>query len=263
METATRTALVPPTPTARKRSAIPLSLRAKLESQPHVRRDVEIAGGIGASLAIAGLASLLPRGPARTIAMTIGGASAAGLVLVRSQLARAFAEQPAYVIERNRGPIEIRRYDGSVTASIFVTSEIEDVTHESEKLIDRGFHALFDYIRGQNETGEKLPMSAPVTFEPGRGGAFVSFFLPASRTLPSLPKPLDHRITLAWNPRRCIAAFRYGGCLLAKDRQETAERVARSARTMGYEPEGAPIFAGFDAPYVVPFLRRSEVWLEV
>ncbi|MEO8799334.1 MAG: heme-binding protein, partial [Polyangiaceae bacterium] len=88
-------------------------------------------------------------------------------------------------------------------------------------------------------------------------------FMPSSRTLPSLPKPFDHRITLSWNPRRSVAAFRYGGCLLAAHRQDVAERVAQSARAMGYEPERAPTFAGFDAPYVAPFLRRSEVWLDV
>ncbi len=247
METATRHALVPLSTPARKRSRTPLSFRAKLASQPHVRREVEIFGGIGASLAFTGVAALLPRGPMRTFAMTVGGVSAAGLLLVRAQLAR----------------LEIRRYDGSVTATLFVTSEIEDTMHEAEHLVERGFEALFDYIRGANETGEKLPMSAPVMFQPGRGGAFVSFFMPSSRTLPSLPKPLDHRITLTWNPRRSVAAFRYGGCLLASHRQEVAERVARGARMMGYEPEGAPTFAGFDAPYVAPFLRRSEVWLDV
>ncbi|MEO9143421.1 MAG: heme-binding protein, partial [Polyangiaceae bacterium] len=155
-----------------------MSFGAKLASQPHVRREVEIFGGIGASLALTGVAALLPRGPMRTLAMTVGGVSAAGLLLVRSQLARLFSEQPAYVILRNRGPLEIRRYDGSVTASLFVTSEIEDTMHESERLVERGFEALFDYIRGANETGEKLPMSAPVMFQPGRGGAFVSFFMP-------------------------------------------------------------------------------------
>lgn len=45
--------------------------------------------------------------------------------------------------------------------------------------------------------------------------------------------------------------------------RRASERLLDEARRHGVEVHGEPAFAGYDAPFTLPVLRRNEVWVEV
>ncbi|MEO7113806.1 MAG: heme-binding protein [Polyangiaceae bacterium] len=236
-----------------------------LRYTPHIRRNAALAIGVGASLAGAVISATIKRGPARTLAMSAALSMATGLIVVRSQLARYFSEQPSYDVDMRlaspKGALEIRRYRGAVMAKTFVLSNLEG--HGLDRPLEEGFNRLLAYISGQNEMTEKFAMTAPVLVEPRVGGSIISFFLPASRSLAAFPKPNDSRVDIEWSKSKRVAAVRYGGAFDATAPSIVGDQLGDALRSHAIEPIGETIFAGYDAPYVLPFLRRNEAWVEV
>jgi hypothetical protein len=246
--------------------AAPLTIAiGDLRYTKHIRRNAAIALGVGASLATTAIAALAKRGAPRSFAMAAGLSMATGLIAVRSQLARFFAEQPCYDVDMRlaspAGSLEIRTYRGAVMAKTFVLSNLDG--HGIDRPLEEGFERLFAYISGQNDAHEKIEMTAPVLVEPQVGGSIVSFFLPASRALTAFPKPSDSRIDIVWAKPKRVAAVRYSGKLQDTSRGSVGDRLADALRSHAIDPIGEALFAGYDAPYVLPFLRRNEAWIEV
>ncbi|MEO8878728.1 MAG: heme-binding protein [Polyangiaceae bacterium] len=237
-----------------------------LRYRTHVRRNAAAALGFGASVAAIALSALAKRGPAKTLALSGGLSMLGGLLLVRTQLARFFTEQPPYDVEmrlagEGLASLEIRKAHGAVMAHTFVASEME--AHDLERPIEEGFERLFAYISGQNTKSEKIEMLTPVIVRPTLGGSFVSFFMPASRTKSSLPKPSDARIEIAWAPARRVAALCYDGDFKRTDRKKWSLQLSNALRAHDIKALAEPSFAGYDAPNVLPILRRNEAWVEV
>jgi hypothetical protein len=91
----------------------------------------------------------------------------------------------------------------------------------------------------------------------------VAFVMPPGRTLPSLPQPHDGRIDLVEAPARRIAVLgaraRYTNAVL----HDLIERLHEEVSAAGLDTAGEPIFAGFDPPSTLPWLRRTELWIEL
>jgi hypothetical protein len=109
-------------------------------------------------------------------------------------------------------------------------------------------------------------MTTPVMITIGatdRATRSVAFKMPDSHPLETLPEPSDRRITLRRVPPRRVAALsfsgRYGGEPPLRKKQELIGRV----RAAGLLPIGDVTFAGYDAPWTLPWLRRNEVLIEV
>jgi hypothetical protein len=209
--------------------------------------------GVGTWLAVRG-------GPAtRRLALsTISGSLA--LAVTRWQLARLFTEHEPYEVETRLGDLEVRRYGRSVRAETTVGKSSWNVA------LNEGFRRVAGYIFGGNKGSLKIAMTAPVTATVGVSDdatRTVAFTMPHAETLETLPSPVDHRVRLRSMPERHVAvlsfAGRYGGRLPGKKRAELLRQV-RAARLT---PIGEVFFAGYDAPYTLPFLRRNEVFVEV
>jgi hypothetical protein len=199
----------------------------------------------------------------------IGGAVAGGLTALflgglRYQFQRWFTDEPSYDLERRLdGGIEIRKYHPHLEARTRIP-----VTDHDDAL-ERGFRVLAGYLFGGNrdgegETGEKLAMTAPVLAQRSAGGAHtMAFVMPPGRTLASLPQPDDDRVKLEAVPARRLAVLpfrgRYNGESVVRHERELLDKV----REAGLQPRGEPVFAGFDPPNTIPWLRRNEVWVEV
>ena len=79
----------------------------------------------------------------------------------------------------------------------------------------------------------------------------------------TLPVPLDDRVTLVREPGRLMAAIRYSGTW-SRDRYEEKEATLRSLMgERGLKAVGEPIFARYNAPFTLWFLRRNEVLIPV
>jgi hypothetical protein len=205
------------------------------------------------------------------------GGIVAGAALARWQLARLFTEHPDYALERQIGPLEIRRYAPHCVAETRVSASSWDVA------LSEGFRRLAGYVFGGNQRlartpalpgtarengAETLDMTSPVNMRPERPenlarSYLVSFNMPAGRTPASLPLPNDLRVSVTTQPARRVAVLRYrgryNGTTVAKKVAELLDYV----RKAGLKQRGEPEFAGYDPPSTLPLLRRNEIWLDL
>jgi hypothetical protein len=193
-----------------------------------------------------------------------------GAGLVRWQAAGRFCEEPAYEVERTLAAnAEIRRYASRVLA---VTRVREG---DRDRAVSEGFRRLAGYIFGGNtgaasiamtvpvtQGGERIAMTAPVTQASEREGGFeVTFTMPSSYTLDTLPRPSDPRVQLRTMPAERVAVWSYSGVSSAEIVAQHAEALRSLLRERGEVPRGEPISARYDPPSTLPFLRRNEVWI--
>ena len=211
------------------------------------------AAGIGAWCAL--------RGNERTrqIGIATLGSSLAAM-LTRWQLARLFSEKARYRIESLDGNFEVRQYAPRVQAETVLNAA------PWKQSLNEGFDRLAHYIFGGNSRSMKIAMTAPVLVTVGamdRATRTVAFKMPDSEPFETLPAPNDRQITLRRIPARRVAALtyrgRYGAEVPAKKRQQLLSRV----RAAGLLPIGDVTFAGYDAPWTLPWLRRNEVQVEI
>ncbi len=202
-----------------------------------------------------------------------GGLTALTMLGVRWQLARLFTEEPPYEIEDRLGRLEIRRYYPQVTAQTRIDTEDYDTA------MRQGFRRLAGYLFGDNFNGEsramaapgdtraiaseRLAMTAPVLAESGPRGYKMSFVMPHGRSVDSLPLPNDSGVVIEEVPERRVAVLRFTGRYRGAEVAEQEARLLRLVKEAGLEATSEPMFAGFDAPVTLPFLRRNEVWVEV
>lgn len=222
------------------------------------------SGLVAAPAAVAALGSRRSR---------LGGAVAGGLTAlflgaVRWQFQRWFTVEPSYDLESTlEGGLQIRKYHPHIEARTRIP------TADHDDALERGFRVLAGYLFGGNrevgiesegEAGEKLEMTAPVLAQRSGGGAHtMAFVMPPGRTLGSLPQPDDDRVKLEAVPARRLAVLPFRGRYTAESVADRERELLEKVRAAGLTARGEPVFAGFDPPNVVPWLRRNEIWVEI
>jgi SOUL heme-binding protein len=181
-------------------------------------------------------------------------------------------EQAAYTVAGTASEYEIRHYSELLVAETAMPGMTMDATRSA-------FRILAGYIFGGNEGAQQIAMTTPVTMaaqpeaiamtapvlvgDTPQGPRTMAFSMPAKYTLETLPKPKDSRVTFRKVPPRKVAALRYTWYSTpARFAAKSADLVAALKRD-GIKTLGAPIFAGYDAPFVIPFLMRNEVLVEI
>jgi len=191
----------------------------------------------------------------------------------QSELAMATEKVP-YTVERTlESGVEIRRYGATVIAETVIDAgTYGDAGNE-------GFRRLAGYIFGGNQgeqkiamtapvamaadAGQKIAMTAPVVAERDPGGWRIAFFMPSEFTLETLPKPLDPRVTLRVVPGRQVAALRFAGRGTGEQFAEHTIELTQALAGAGIATVGAAWTARYNAPWVLPLLRRNEAMIEV
>ncbi len=214
------------------------------------------------------------------LALVVAGAALWGPVVSST------VEQPAYDVESADGVIEIRRYAPMIVAEV-------DVSGEREAAINAGFRTVAAYIFGANVPrraagtvgpadagGEKIAMTAPVlqqgtaesekiamtapVLQQGDGLTWtVRFVMPARYTLDTLPRPTDPSVRLREIPGKRYAAIRFTGLNTPETLAARTDELSAAIRARGLVPASAPLYAFYNPPWTLPFLRRNEVMLEV
>ena len=184
--------------------------------------------------------------------------------------AMATPEAQFTVIEKEKD-FELRRYEPQIVAQTIVEGDFTDVGN-------KGFRRLFDYINGKNRkkvsipmtapvleeiASEKIPMTAPVNQERENGKWVISFVMPPDYTIETLPQPLDPRVTLTIVPGRLVAALKYSGTWSRNRYDEKQDSLEKMVRAHGLIPIGEPVFARYNPPWTLWFLRRNEVLIPV
>jgi hypothetical protein len=234
---------------------------AAVATQPHnnkLARSIAFgACALATPLAVGAGVGALMRSRRRRSSLLAGGVAAAVIAAFRWQLQRWFTDEPAYVVERRIGGLEIRRYAPRVEAHTRLT------VPDFETAIDEGFRRLARYIFGENEAKRSIAMTTPVITTPRASTHTVAFVMPPDRTLGSLPTPADARIKLVELPQRRIAAMRFHGRYTDRVMLEQTRRLHELVAAADLETRGQPMFAGFDPPTTLPWLRRTEMWIEL
>ncbi|MFA9262755.1 MAG: heme-binding protein [Undibacterium sp.] len=179
-------------------------------------------------------------------------------------------EQAEYSVIKKADGYEVRRYPARIVAE----TKIPGLGNQA--LID-GFRIVARYIFGANTKDVKIAMTAPVMATSERGFApeksftatfvegetIVAFGIPKDIVPESLPFPVDPRVTIVTRPETVYAALRFGGLrgdatIKAKEKI-LAEKLARD----GVKIVGAPIYAGYNAPWTPFWMTRHEVLIPI
>jgi len=189
--------------------------------------------------------------------LIVGGIAALALGALRWQMARWFTAEPAFASEGSIGKLELRRYQVRVDARAVLDAK------DIETALELGFDRLACFLFGANSENETLAMTAPVIASMHDGRYEVSFVMPPDRTASSLPSPEDHRVELREVPEMRLAVMRFAG-LHSKENIEWREReLLKELVSAGLSAKGSVMFAGYDAPWTLPQLRRNELWIEI
>ena len=180
-------------------------------------------------------------------------------------------EEANYNVLKKDDRFEIRDYAPQILAEIIVEGDIEQAGNKA-------FNRLFRYISGENRSrdkiemtapvsqesrGEKIKMTAPVSLQPAQGRWAVSFMMPAAYTLETLPEPVDSGIIIRQVPARRIAAVRYSGFWSEKNYLRHKNELEAWILKEGLTILGDPIWARYNPPFTLWFLRRNEILIPV
>lgn len=184
-------------------------------------------------------------------------------------------EGPIYKVLKTDGEFEVRRYEKQLIAKITMHGMSFDYfrEHAFEKLADYIFEGntknksipMTAPVIHEHGIGEKIPMTSPVfQEESGTGVWTMSFILPKEYTLETAPKPKNSNIVLEIVEPYEVACVSYSGHnsidkIKIHERQLAGWLVDHSE----YTPTGKYMIAQYDAPFVIPFLKKNEIQVKL
>ena len=184
---------------------------------------------------------------------------------------RSGTEEPHYTVVESLGALEIREYGPRIAAETTVSG------NESSSRSD-GFRRLAGYIFGGNSSRASIAMTAPVAQstsqtiamtapvvqdQAGPGEWRIRFFMPATYTLETLPRPNDPAVHIVSVPSQTYGVYRYTGSIDATATETARRELLRLLQGSGWSPTGEPVSWFYDPPWTLPFLRRNEAAVTV
>jgi hypothetical protein len=179
-------------------------------------------------------------------------------------------EEPAYKVERDEKPFQVRVYAPMIVATVRVSGTRSEA-------VSTGFRILADYIFGKNQKNGKIAMTAPVTQSPGEkiamtapvsqskneDGWEIRFIMPAGSTVETLPKPDDSRIQIMETAARRVAVVTFSGFWSDSNFRSHQKDLTGFIERKGLSPVSAAVYAYYNPPWTPWFLRRNEVQIEI
>ncbi|RPH75483.1 heme-binding protein [bacterium] len=196
------------------------------------------------------------------------------LVLVPPLAKGSGTEGPVYSVVKKDGDVEIRDYEGYITAQVNVSSDYNMALYS-------GFMELFNYISGKNTNRSKIsmtapvtqekkpvsvkiPMTAPVTSEKVTNNEYtISFVMPAEYTLETLPIPEDKNITFNKIEPHRAAVISFSGRM---DEALANKKIAELRGWLGknnMKPKSNFIMAQYNPPWIPGFMRKNEIMVDI
>lgn len=181
-------------------------------------------------------------------------------------------EQAPYSVLKMADGYEIREYPAHIVAQTTVDGSYDEA-------LNKGFSIIAGYIFGgnvkkqsiamtapvtaQESVSEKIAMTAPVTASTEGGLRVISFVMPKSYTLESLPIPNDARVRLMQVPAKKIAVLRFSWARNSDRVKHMEERLLAMLLRDKVEAISVPSYAGYNAPLTPPWMTRNEVMVEI
>lgn len=170
------------------------------------------------------------------------------------------SEGPRFKVLESKDDYEVRMYESSHWAKTrFEEGNLENCS-------STGFWRLFNYIRGENEGGQKVAMTVPVTSyvdldDDGKCKRFAMGFYTPAEHQENPPVPKDSTVFHETDEGCVMYATHFGGFAKEKDWRENVDKLKQSLDRdgKGYV-KNKYITAGHDPPFRL-FGRHNEVLL--
>ena len=175
-------------------------------------------------------------------------------------------ESPHYTVVSREGPIELRQYAPALMAEVQVQAD-------RSAALRAGFRILAGYIFGGNTSTDKIAMTSPVTqtasekiamtspvTQSGADGIWtVSFMMPSSYSLETLPVPNTNTIRFVETTPSTKLVMQFSGWATAGRLQDYEHQLRRHALRNGIKIAEPAQYAYYDDPMTLPWKRRNEV----
>lgn len=165
-------------------------------------------------------------------------------------------EQAKYTVITKYGSIEIRQYEPMIVAET-------EINGQRQEAISQGFRIIADYIFGNNLTRQNVAMTAPVTQQSQGTSWTVRFVMPSNYTMESLPKPNNSLVKIQKMEAKRFAVIRFSGTPTEDSIKKHTAELEEFIHTNNLKILSEPIYAFFNPPWTLPFLRRNEVMMEI
>ena len=175
-------------------------------------------------------------------------------------------KEPKYIVSKKNENIEVRVYKPMIIAEVSLSGNANDT-------INSGFRLLADYIFGNNismttpvtqQKATKISMTAPVMQQQSDKQKWnIQFVMPEEYTLKSLPKPNNNQVKIRQVSPKTMVAIQFFGSrskeLIKKNTGVLKEYIkARQLKVIG-----EPLFAFYNPPWTLPFMKRNEIMYEL
>lgn len=180
-------------------------------------------------------------------------------------------EEAKYTLVKKDGTFELRDYAPHILAETTVDGSLEAAS-------SKAFNRLFRYISGNNKARSKVAMTSPVSQSPAPekiamtapvgqrvvGDKWaVSFMMPASYSMETLPTPNDPTVVLREVPARRMAVVRYSGLWSEASYKQHKLELETWIKKNAFTVAGEPAWARYDPPFTPWFMRRNEILIPV
>ena len=166
--------------------------------------------------------------------------------------AHAGYETASYRVVRQDGNFELREYPALTLAETPMRG------------MNGGFMRLFHFIGGENAAKKKIAMTTPVLIShAGTTNATMGFVMPASLGTNGTPAPTQSDVVVKQIPAGRFAVYCFSGGRSVKNSTNALAQLTGWLARQKISPQGEPVFAYFDPPWTLTFVRRNEVMFRV
>jgi len=185
-------------------------------------------------------------------------------------------EQVDYTVVKKMNGYEIREYPAHIVAQTTVQGSYGES-------MGNGFRIVAGYIFGGNtkkesiamtapvvaqkvggeKTSESIAMTAPVVATTEGDSQIISFGMPRSYTLETLPTPNDPRVKIVMIPTKKYAVLQFSWYRSDARVKGMQEKLASALVRDGVATKGSTAYAGYNAPWTPPWMNRNEVLVEI
>jgi effector-binding domain-containing protein len=181
-------------------------------------------------------------------------------------------EHLEYSVLESKEGYEIRLYPKHIVAQTIVTGSYRES-------LTSGFRIIAGYIFGGNTKKENIAMTAPVTQVKNSSQRIamtapvtasldgeshtISFSMPRSYTMDTLPIPSDSRVEIVTIPSKKMAVSTFSWIRTDSRVEFKKKELVRNITRDGIRISGELKYAGYNAPWTPPWMTRNEVLVEV
>ena len=181
-------------------------------------------------------------------------------------------EHAEYKVIKKMHGYEIREYPAHIVAQTTVRGKYEEA-------LNAGFMIVAGYIFGgntkrqaiamtspvteQEKISEKISMTSPVLATTKGESHVISFGMPRSYNLETLPEPTDSRVKIVKIPVKKFAVLRFSWSRSAKRVEKMEVKLISLLAKDKVKAVGSPVYAGYNAPWTPPWMMRNEIMVEI